>query len=197
MLVRFTAGRAWSRSGAVTVWLLIPACSLVVGELPEPLPEGGQMAGAAAMSGGATAGSSTVGGSAAGAAEAAGGDESSGGTSNSCDADADQHPAKGTCGGDDCDDSDARVSPAQTEYFADRQARVDYDYDCSGSTEQEQLEPIVCPGVAVGACPTETGFLKTLPACGEIGAWGTCKLTPPLNTCDQRVMDGERRMRCR
>jgi hypothetical protein len=152
------------------------------------------MAGAAAIGGGATAGSS-LGGSlgTAGAADASGGDEGSGG----CDADRDQHPAKGACGGDDCDDGDARVWPGQTEYFADRQTRVDYDYDCNGSPEQEQLEPIVCPGVAVGVCPTETGFLKTLPSCGEVGAWGTCKVTTPLNTCDQMVVDDGRRMRCR
>jgi hypothetical protein len=188
MLVRFTAARAWSRSAAVTVWLLATACSLVVGDLPDPLPEGGLMAGAAAIGGGA--GSESV---VAGRSGAASGDEGGG----DCDADDDQHPAKGACQGDDCEDGDARVWPGQTEYFADRQTRVDYDYDCSGSAEQEQLEPIVCPGVAVGACPTRTGFLKTLPACGEIGAWGTCKVTPPLDTCDQMVVDAGRRMRCR
>lgn len=197
MLVRSTAIRAWRPGGAFTVGLLLASCSLVVGELPEPLPQRGPVAGS-----GAQAGSPDLG-------EA--GQVASGGTSGvpggmggwsgsvaSCDTDGDQHLAEGNCGGDDCDDSDANVFPGQSEHFDERQAQVDYDYDCSGAPEQEQLEPIVCSGVSVGACPTtQMGFLQTLPACGEQGAWGTCQKTPPLDTCDQKVVDGQRAMRCR
>jgi hypothetical protein len=165
MLVTFTADRAWRRTGTVTVWLLLASCSLIVGELPEPLPDAGHSAGASA------------------------------GEAN-CDADHDQHLAEGKCGGDDCDDSDANVFTGQAEYFDERQARVDYDYDCSGAPEQEQLEPIVCPGVPVGACPTtQMGFLQTLPPCGEPGVWGTCEKRELL--CDEKPVDVGRIMRCR
>jgi hypothetical protein len=183
------------------VWLLLASCSLVVGELPEPLAESGPMAGAAGMA-------ETIGGSSAEAGEPSitdggragtGGENSGSGTGNaaSCDADHDEHLAEGKCGGDDCDDTDADVFPGQIEYFEARRAQGDYDYDCSGGAEREQLAPVECSGVTVGPCPvTEMGFLATLPACGETGAWGTCKKTAPLNTCDQDVVDEERIMRC-
>jgi hypothetical protein len=115
-----------------------------------------------------------------------------------CDADHDQRLAEGECGGDDCDDSDANVFTGQGEYFDERQARVDYDYDCSGAPEQEQLEPIVCSGVSVEACPTtQMGFLQTLPPCGEPGEWGTCEKRSLLDVCDKKIVDAERIMRCR
>jgi hypothetical protein len=205
------------------------ACSLVVGELPEPLSNVGPMAGGV----GGDSGSRGLGGEdAAGGSEepvsaggASGGDGSfvAGGVRNSgqggdisdsggaapagsggagstdaCDADGDMHRAPGICSGDDCDDSDPQASPDQTGYFASRQPHVDFDYNCDGVPEQEQMAAVVCSGLSLGACPTEvSGFLDTLPACGEVGAWGKCVKTPPLNTCDKMIVDAERRMRCR
>jgi hypothetical protein len=157
------------------------------------------MAGAADQTGGGGSmqhgGSASAGKSSSGASS--GGATSGGTAAAGCDIDGDHHASTGKCGGDDCDDHDARVSPDQSSYFAERQSQVDFDYDCNGEEEQEQPAAIVCSGVAVGECPTESGFLKTLPACGEMGMWGTCKKTPPLNTCDASVVDVARRMRCR
>ncbi len=214
---------------AVALLATFPAaCSLLVGELPEPLSDVGPMAGGA---GGASASHGVAGEQAAGGTEdhgavggASGGDGPSiaGGAPNSgqggnisdqggapaigvagsgadpCDADDDKHRARGVCGGDDCDDSDPQVSPDQTGYFASRQPNVDFDYNCDGAPEQEQMAAVVCSGLSLGACPTAvSGFLGTLPACGEVGAWGKCVKTPPLNTCDKMVIDDQRRMRCR
>lgn len=204
MLVRFSTGCAQRRSRPALLLLGLASCSLVVGQLPEPAPGGpaagdasvGPDGGEAAAQGGSAViqqgGNPASGGKGSGVAGSANG----GSSGSNCDADHDQHLAPGKCGGDDCDDQDADVSPEQSGYFAERQAHVDYDYDCSGTAEQEQMAAIVCSGVAVGPCPTETGFLKTLPACGEVGVWGTCVKTPPLNTCDQKVVDNGRRMRC-
>jgi hypothetical protein len=213
MLVRFTAVRAW-RIGAVTVWLPAASCSLVVGELPEPLPGSGPTAGGGAAgqgSGGSSAqaageppvgeagdravtggvsagGSGTAGGSVAGAGAA--------GSATSCDADHDEHLAPGKCGGDDCDDSDADVSPDQSDYFDQSQPRVGYDYDCSGAPEREQSQPIVCTGLTVVECPTgQPGFLGTLPACGEVGNWGQCVKGSALEPCVEDVV-ATPRMRC-
>ena len=200
MLVRFSADGARRGSRIALLLLGATSCALVVGELPDPAP-GGPVAGDASVGPGpggdaaANAGAPVTpqGGNPNGGKGSGVAGSTSGGQ---CDVDRDQHLAQGKCGGDDCDDQDAKVSPDQSGYFAERQAHVDYDYDCSGTAEQEQMAAIVCSGIAVGPCPTETGFLKTLPACGEVGAWGTCIKTPPLNTCDQKVVDNGRRMRC-
>jgi hypothetical protein len=206
MLVRFSV-RAWRTTSGLSLWLLAAGCSLVVGELQEPLPEGGGPvagAGSSAGGGGTVAGSSSAGGTRSlgqggeASAQAGDGPAPGAGTSGSgamCDADRDEHLAEGKCGGDDCDDSDDRVSPDQTEYFGERQKNVDFDYDCSGAPEQEEVMAVVCPGV-VGPCPTETGFLKSLPACGETGSYGTCVKQAPLDTCVEKVLDAEHRMRC-
>jgi hypothetical protein len=199
MLVRFTAGRAW-RIGAVTVWLPAASCSLVVGELPEPLPENGPMAGSAGQTRGGSAqagGEPSVGeaGNAALSGDSTGG-SGVGGSAANCDADHDEQLAKGKCGGDDCDDTDSNVSPDQTDYFDEPQPRVDYDYDCSGAPEREQTEPIVCTGLTVVECPTDqTGFLGVLPACGEVGNWGTCVKGSALEPCVEDVVTTPR-MRC-
>jgi hypothetical protein len=203
MLVRFSPSRAW-RSSAVLASIGLAACSVVVGELPEPLPgSGGPMAGVGAGGdagpGGETSGGSMQqGGSASSSSGASSAGTATGGTGSSdCDVDRDHHASTGKCGGDDCDDQDPEVSPDQTRYSAERQPNVDFDYDCNGAEEQEQQVAVMCSGVAVGACPSEVGFLKTLPACGVAGSWGKCQKTPPLNTCDPVVIDGARRMRCR
>jgi hypothetical protein len=224
MLVRFS-GRAWRTTGGLSLWLLAAACSLVVGELPEPLPErGGPLAGAGADAGGGaeTGGTmgvprggaeSTAGVDSLGGAESYGGTPSSGqagepmahagdgtgnaaGTGNSvdpCDVDGDEHLAKGKCGGDDCDDTDDRVWPGQPDYFAERQANVGFDYDCSGEPELEETKAVACAGLV--SCPSGTGFLESLPACGEVGDYGTCK-SAGLG-CEGQVIDNQHVMRCR
>jgi hypothetical protein len=115
-----------------------------------------------------------------------------------CDQDGDQHLARGRCGGDDCDDSDADVSPDQTGYFADRHETVGYDYDCSGAPEQEHLVVVDCSGLSLVTCPTEdVGFLGSLPMCGQGGRWGRCVKDAVLNTCEELTIEEELAMRCR
>lgn len=181
------------------MWLLLASCSLVVGELPEPLPEGGPGAGAAGAGG-------TTGGTSARAGDGSVGDaghpgpggvgSGTSGNAASCDADHDEHLAEGKCGGDDCDDNDPDVRPDQSDYFDESQPRVGYDYDCSGAPDREQSEPIVCMGLAPIECPTEeTGFLGALPACGEVGNWGKCVQGSALEPCVEDVVTTPR-MRC-
>jgi hypothetical protein len=231
MLVKIR--RHWARHlRTIALLTALPAaCSVVVGDLPEPLSPIGPMAGdASAESGGSSgAGADTLGGSGdyspGGGASGGDGPLMTGGVANSgqggdlsaqggaqlggadgaggagtipdpCDVDRDKHRAQGLCGGDDCDDGDPQVSPEQAGYFASRQPNVDFDYNCDDAPEQEQMAAVVCS--TLSACPTGTsGFLDVLPACGEVGAWGKCVKTPPLNTCDKMVIDAQRRMRCR
>jgi len=227
MLVKISRHRARHLRAVALLATFPVACSLVIGELPEPLSDVGSMAGGAdgdsgssglggagaaagsedsglagAAAGGDAAGGGTDGPPVAGGAPNSGqggepsGQSGAGGGADVCDADRDMHRASGVCGGDDCDDGDPQVSPAQTNYFASRQPNVDFDYNCGGGPEQEQMAAVVCSGL-IGACPTSvSGFLGKLPACGEEGAWGTCVQSPPLNTCDQMVIDAQRRMRC-
>jgi hypothetical protein len=209
------------------------ACSLMIGELPEPMSGVGPLAGDGgdrgaggdgAISSGAAGGMDSTGNGGSpsggdpfgsggvrstgaagnagepgllpetGAAGAAGGSS----VTDICDRDGDQFRAQTACGGDDCDDTDAQVAPDQLAYFASRQANVDFDYNCDGSAEQEQTAAVVCSGLSLGACATEVeGFLGSLPPCGDVGPWGRCTKTPPLNTCDKMVIDAQRRMRCR
>jgi hypothetical protein len=225
MLVKIR--RHWAHHlRTIALFTALPAaCSVVVGELPEPLSPIGPMAGegGAGSDGSSRAGAESVGGSddysPGGGASGGDGPLVTGGVANAgqggdlsaqgggqlggagtsadpCDLDHDDHRAQGLCGGDDCDDGDAQVSPEQTGYFASRQLNVDFDYNCDDAPEQEQMAAVVCS--TLGPCPTGTsGFLDVLPACGEIGAWGKCVKTPPLNTCDKMVIDAQRRMRCR
>ena len=196
MLVRFTTTCVACVRCSPLLGLCALACSLVVGELPPSKPDSGPLAGAGGS--GSTAGGSQGGGAAgrgaAGAPAKAGTGSGAGAPAGECDADLDSHAAEGACAGDDCDDTDPNVWPGQPKYFAERQANADYDYDCNGAPEQEQQAAVVCAGVSLSACPTQTGFLKTLPACGVAGRWGKC--TKGSLTCDETVIDDMRRMRC-
>jgi hypothetical protein len=177
MLVTFEARRARSVSWLLLLGIFGSSCSLVVGKLPPA--EDGSAAGGAPAGGepGNMAGSGTSGTSGTG-----------------CDADHDGHEAEGTCGGDDCDDTDANVFAKQTEYFKTRQENVGFDYNCDGKLEQEQSAPVICMGVNLTNCPTGEGFLGSLPSCGETGRWGTC-LKGTL-TCSEQVSDEAKVMRC-
>jgi hypothetical protein len=233
MLVKIRRDWASHLRNIALLTIFPAACSLLIGELPEPLSHVGPMAGeAGAESGGdsqagaeaaggtgdfSPGGRASGGGASGGdgplmtggvAGSGQGGDLSDGGgappgdvggdggsTADPCDADRDTHRAQGLCGGDDCDDSDPQVSPDQVGYFAARHPNVDFDYNCNKVPEQEQMAAVVCS--SLGPCPTGvSGFLNALPACGELGEWGKCVKTPPLNTCDKMVIDAQRRMRC-
>jgi hypothetical protein len=131
-----------------------------------------------ASSGGASgSGGGGEAGASGGAAGTASGGTSSGGTGGEsdaacCDCDGDKHDATGgNCGGDDCDDSDPEVFPGQTKYFDKPAKNGTFDYDCSGSTEQEFTSTITCLPVA---CPNQDGYFGVAPACGVAADWGNC-----------------------
>lgn len=93
-----------------------------------------------------------------------------------CDCDGDGYESI-ACGGDDCDDQDARVHPGQTEYFAEpsENPEVGFDYDCSGTLERDPNHKKVSCGVLdLLLCKDNEGFKNDPPPCGESGAWGRC-----------------------
>jgi hypothetical protein len=153
---------------AALVVALSAACELVAGSLPEPKPDG-------------------EGGAAATATSCA---------KPPCDCDGDGHEAKGTCGGDDCDDLDARVFPHQSEYFTAPDRQGDFDYDCSGSAEVDPASNAhVDCSVPVLQCDTKSaGYVGPIPSCGQGADWGTCQ-SDTLH-CSPEVTAHDRRMGC-
>ena len=201
MLVRFAAVRAQCLRGIPVLGLFALACSLVVGELPPAEPEGGPLAGksgrggTSAIAGGGHGGTPQPDEGGAPAATAGSVSPSAGTSSAECDADGDKHAAEGACGGDDCDDNDADVFAGQTKYFDKPRANGDYDYNCKDGPQREYTEPVVCSGLVVGACPTQIGFLGSLPECGQMGPWGTCSKKSMIEPCVEAPVT-PRTMRC-
>lgn len=153
--------RFWpARVPALACFAFISGCSLVIGTLPEGVEPGD--------AGG-------VGGTGAAGAAGAG----SGGTgpcAKPCDCDDDGAlAAGGACGGDDCDDADARAHLGQSGYFDTPAPTAGFDFDCDGSTLPSETTALDC-GVGIAVCPppTQQGFVGTLPACGQAGDWGFC-----------------------
>ncbi|MEZ4371973.1 MAG: hypothetical protein R3B07_14160 [Polyangiaceae bacterium] len=178
--------------------VLAPACSLVVGDIPEAAKSDasggtagvGGSAGAAGAAG--AAGSAAVGGiggegAAGGAGAGAGGTTggSAGGSGGggvpgcvqACDCDDDGQQAT-SCGGDDCDDNDKLVFKGQTEYFteASTNPKVLFDFNCSGQIERDpDLDHEVnCGLLALTGCSGQ-GFSVTAPTCGTEADWGECR----------------------
>jgi hypothetical protein len=88
------------------------------------------------------------------------------------DKDDDQHDDE-ACGGDDCDDTDARAHPGQTSYFEEANAVIGFDYDCSGTPTQE-FATDACTGVT---CTTASVFISDTPvACGSDAVFATCTM---------------------
>lgn len=141
----------------------------------------------------------TGGASDLGGAPETGGSSPSGGTGceDPCDCDGDG-AARGDaeCGGTDCDDSDARVHPDQTQFFAEpANDDVGFDYNCDTDIQRPagQDEEISCAAISLGNCSSVQGF-QQVPACGESAAWGKC-VTGTLN-CSWSVLEENRVVRC-
>lgn len=137
------------------VCLLLVACSF-----PDVTLLGAGGEGATTVSAG---GSSTLstGGSTGGASDGGATTTSTGGAGGACDTDADDDGHVSiACGGDDCDDTDNRAYPGQTQGFGTPRngggsGDEDYDFNCSG---------------------TNTLFLTTMSSCGVCVVAGTwCK----------------------
>jgi hypothetical protein len=188
------------RAGLIfSLWPAIFGCDLIVGDLPSASDENAE--GGADSSAG-TAGTlddaSTAGaGGAAGVSGSAGTGNAAGtaGCYKSCDCDNDGDVAK-SCSGKDCDDYDPSVKSTQTEYFDKASLRVSFDYDCNDLLDPQYAKPISCSSLAVLGCNAgPQGFLSKLPACGEMGRWGTCK--PSGVSCVDDVRDPNRVLRCK
>lgn len=164
---------------------------------------GGTGAGGAAATGGASVGGAGAGGGAAGGGAGTGGAGTGGAAScfDPCDCDGDGYRASGlTCGGNDCDDEDARVHPGQTQYFADRSANahVGYDYNCNGTLERDPAQgatALSCLDLDLLNCAGKQGFQAPLPECGQPGKWSECRGV--LAVCSAFELDSAVRMRCR
>lgn len=110
-----------------------------------------------------------------------------------CDCDGDGALSMGACGGDDCDDEDARVHPGQGKFFASRSDNpiVGFDYNCSGNLERppSQSVQVSCGALELLSCAGAQGYFGVPPPCGQAGRWGTCMLSGLL--CVESVTDPE------
>lgn len=197
--------------------LALAGCSLIVGELPEPLPNdagvvqaGGSGGASGGTSGNGQGGSGQSGHSSnaddpdasdSGMSQAGEQPDAAGGLAGSrgdggfdpCDRDGDGEPNEG-CGGEDCDDDDRRVHPGQEEFFDQESETVDFDYNCSGDIEREYPTPLTC---SIESCDlTRQGFLDALPMCGEQGNWGQCIANEPVGLMCTAQSDVMRRAAC-
>jgi hypothetical protein len=112
-----------------------------------------------------------------------------------CDCDHDGYLAE-ACAGDDCDDEDGRVHPDQQKYFDTASPTVGFDFDCSTTTDRDPALNVVvqCAGLSLLACEQALqGFIGAMPACGEVGDWGTCRANGLV--CEPDIYE-QRRMRC-
>jgi hypothetical protein len=94
-----------------------------------------------------------------------------------CDCDADGYKrADSACGGDDCDDDDARANPGVKMFstFAPTM-KTNGDWNCDGIPKKKYNENISC-GALLGDC-TVQGFTTTV-KCGATGTYITCKVVP-------------------
>ena len=91
--------------------------------------------------------------------------------SGQCCANVDSDPSS-DCDGD-CDDNDARVFPTQEEYFTSARLSGDFDYNCDAQQELEIPNLVFCFGS--GSNCRGSGWLTTVPACGESGEFASCR----------------------
>jgi hypothetical protein len=148
--------------------------------------------GGATASSGGDAGHGGRGGGATGGAGGGGTGAAGGAGGMSCDADGDGALAI-ACGGDDCDDGDARVHPGQMSFFTTPAAGGGYDFDCNG-TEEHQLGAVTCGALPIVNCDSSHTGLEIDLGCGETGAWGQCAAN--LTSC-QFKQTGQRTQGCR
>jgi hypothetical protein len=80
----------------------------------------------------------------------------------------------GTCGGNDCCDTDNLAHPGQTSYFTSADKCGSFDYDCSGSNEPQYPGNLKCGGTGATGCTGGSAFIGAAPTCGAMGLYGTC-----------------------
>jgi hypothetical protein len=143
----------------------------------------------AATSGGgatATAASSTEAASSGAASSSSG--EPPCGDAGSCDCDGDGDKAK-SCGGGDCNDHDPLVRSTQTAWFTDAGSNG-WDYNCNGKDDYEITTVLNCTNGL--ECDTTTvGWHGSVPDCGVMGQYGTCKIPAALQ-CAENITGSQR-----
>jgi hypothetical protein len=207
----------YARGSIPLVWSFLgylgANCSLVVGDLPEPLSvDGGTITGPSLGGDGDSSTSSEPTDAAGGEGPAAGGNgnASSSGSPDAADAQgtpvldaADQCDRDGDgeqseeCGGGDCDDYDGEVFSTQAEYFDVVSERRGFDYNCDGNAERS--EPTLTCADDLALCDTTMqGFVdEPPPQCGQEGSWGECVLQGPGGLMCQPQVNEMRRVACR
>jgi len=76
------------------------------------------------------------------------------------------------CGGD-CNDNDSDVFPNQTAFFTSP-SNGSFDYNCDNTVTQEHPDLVSCQ-VSGGSCTGSGWEGTTVPACGAVGSFATCK----------------------
>jgi hypothetical protein len=93
--------------------------------------------------------------------------------------------------GGDCDDKDSNAHPGQTQFFTSpTKGTGGWDYDCSGTTEQEFRDSLpACDTLKLVDCKGE-GWQGSIPTCGQQGQLNTCQKASPncgFGTAESKV----------
>lgn len=117
------------------------------------------------------------------------------GDGGACDCDDDKSIAATCEMGTDCNDNNPLVHPGQKTFFKDKIAGTtsDYDYDCNGKEDYEITFVIDCSN-GLNCNTTAVGWKGAVPACGQSGQFGTCKVTG-LAACGESIQ-GTQVQRC-
>jgi len=118
------------------------------------------------------------------------------GTTSCCDCDGDDVDAMGACGGTDCDDTNDLVYPGQTTYYTTPNDNG-FDYDCNDEPDPfpEWATAVKCGLVGLPCSKAGTGFLDTVPACGQKGDFGQC--AGMFIPCSNQVLEIDKIMKCK
>lgn len=114
-----------------------------------------------------------------------------------CDKDGDGWPAMRCCG-QDCDDTDPRARPDQTEFFdVPVESAGGYDFDCDGvaTKNPEQLFPPPLTCGELDECAAKEGYGPDS-KCGNNLDFRVCLLEPTKLTCTPQPQTGVEPLRC-
>jgi hypothetical protein len=102
-----------------------------------------------------------------------------------CDQDQDGYLAKGSCGGNDCDDLDRNTNPGVTAFqtaMPPSTQPIAGDWNCDGRVQKQYPTNLACSGNGVLGCTGGNGFILD-PGCGGAGPFGTCESSGGLAPC--------------
>jgi hypothetical protein len=95
---------------------------------------------------------------------------------SACDQDGDHDIAPGPlCGGNDCDDHDARAYWGEPDYLTfTPTTTTNGDWNCNGALEKQYTPNVNCGLLNLGQCNTTSGLTGD-PACGTAGSFVQCQ----------------------